>query len=123
VVAATLTGHIAGMQERMKAAELAQAQAESRAAEERKRRILAVGLAASLIALVALGVGGGTRVARDRAARAEAAAHDVTGAMHAASLLLSQARAAPKGELARWVEATQAVERARALLGRGEVNP
>jgi serine/threonine-protein kinase len=86
-VTAALTAHLAGVQERLKAAELAQAQAESRAAEECKRRVLAVGLAASLLAVVALGVGGGTWVARDRAARAEATTHEVTTAFHAASLL------------------------------------
>jgi eukaryotic-like serine/threonine-protein kinase len=116
VVTASLTAYLEGMQERLKTAELAQAQAQARAAEERKRRILAVGLAASLIAVVALGVGGGAWVARDRAARVEATAREVIGALHAASLLLNQARSAPKGELIRWVEATQAAERAKALL-------
>jgi hypothetical protein len=123
VVTATLTAHLAGMQQRLKAAELAQTKAESRAVEERKRRMLAVGLAASLIAVVALGVGGGTWVARDRAARVEATTREVTTALHAASRLLSQARTAPKGELVLWIEATQAAERAKTLLGRGEVEP
>ena len=44
----------------------------ARAAEERKRRTLVAGLAASLLALAALGGGGGIWVARDRAARVEA---------------------------------------------------
>ena len=46
----------------MKAAELARARAESRAAEERQRRLLAVGLAAAVVAVVALGAGGGAWV-------------------------------------------------------------
>ncbi len=48
VVVAALTAHLAGVQERLKAAELARARAESRADEERKRRLLVAGLAASL---------------------------------------------------------------------------
>jgi serine/threonine-protein kinase len=123
VVAARLTAHLAGMQERLKAAGLAQAQAEARAVEERKRRTLAVGLAAALVAVAALGVGGLTWVARDRAARVEALTREVAEATRSASLLLDRARAAPKGELALWSEATQAAERARYLLGRGEVHP
>ena len=74
VVVAALTAHLAGVQERLKAAELARARAESRAAEERKRRLLVAGLAASLLALAALGGGGGLWLTRQRAARAEAAA-------------------------------------------------
>jgi serine/threonine-protein kinase len=123
VVTATLTGHLAGVQERMKAAELARVRAESRAAEERKRRILAVGLAASLVVAVTLGVGGVTWVARDRAARSEATAREVTAAFHEASRLLDRARLDPKGELSRWAEATQAAEQARLLLVRSEVEP
>ena len=96
VVAATLTAHLAGVQVRLKAAELAQAKAESRATEEHKRRILTVGLAASLIAVVALGVGGGTWVARDRAARLEAAAREVTTAAARPPCYLGGARRPPR---------------------------
>src|SRR5438874_1729614 len=51
VVVAALSAHLAGVRERLKAAELARVRAESRAAGERKRRRLVVGLAASLLAL------------------------------------------------------------------------
>ena len=78
VVVAALTAHLAGVQERLKAAELARARAESRAAEERKRRLLVAGLAASLLALAALGGGGGLWLTRQRAARVEAADREAT---------------------------------------------
>src|SRR5207249_11638294 len=99
------------------------ARAGSRAAEERKRRLLVAGLAASLLALATLGAGGGAWLARQRAARAEATAREATTAMHEASLLVGRARAAPEGELTPWAEATQAARRAEALLSRPEVGP
>ncbi len=123
VVAVALTDHLVSVQERIKAAELAQAHAESRAAEERKRRILAVGLAASLIAVATLGVGGVAWVTHDRAARAEVTAREVTEALRSASLLLEKARTFPRGDLTRWTETTQAADRAVSLLGRGELAP
>jgi tetratricopeptide (TPR) repeat protein len=123
VVVAALTAHLAGVEERLCAAELARARAESRAAEERKRRLLVAGLAASLLALATLGAGGGVWVARQRAARVEAMAREATTALHKASLLLGRARAAPEGELTPWVVATQAAKQAEALLSRAEVGP
>jgi len=121
VVVATLTAHLAGVQERLKAAELARVRAESRAAEERKRRLLVAGLAASLLALATLGGGGGLWLAHQRAARAEAASREGRTALHEASLLLGRARAAPEGEMTPWAEATQAAKRAEAFLTRLEV--
>ena len=123
VVAAAMTAHLAGVQERLRAAELARARAESRAAEERKRRLLVAGLAASLLALMALGGGGGLWLTHQRASRAEASAREATEALHEASLLLGRARAAPEGEMTPWAEATQAARRAEALLTRPEVAP
>jgi serine/threonine-protein kinase len=123
VVVAALTAYLTGVQERLQAAELARVRAESRAAEERKRRMLAAGLAASLIALAALGGCGGIWLIRQRAARAEAVAREATASMHETSLLLVRARAAPEGEMTPWAEATQAARRAEALLKRPEVAP
>src|SRR5439155_6053019 len=62
VVLVALSAHLARVQERLRAAELAWARAESRAAGERKRRLLTAVLAASLLALTVLGVGGGVLV-------------------------------------------------------------
>src|SRR5205807_4062499 len=77
-VVAALSAHLAGVRERLKTAELAQARAESRAAGERKRRLLVVGLAASMFALATLGGGGGLWLAWQRAARLEAADREAT---------------------------------------------
>jgi tetratricopeptide (TPR) repeat protein len=123
VVAAALRAHLVGVQERLKATELARARAESRAAGERKRRRLVAGLAASLLALAALGGGGGLWLTWQRAARVKAADREATAALREATLLLGRARAAPEGELTPWAEATQAARRAEALLARPEVGP
>jgi Protein kinase domain len=123
VVAAALGAHLAGVRERLKAAELARARPESRAAEERKRRRLVAGLAAALLALAALAGGGGLWLAWQRAARLEAADREATAALGEASLLLGRARAAPEGQLAPWAEATQASRRAEGSLARPEVGP
>jgi serine/threonine-protein kinase len=123
VVVTALSAHLAGVRERLKAAELARARAESRAAEERNRRLLMAGLAASLLALAALGGGGGLWLSRQRAARVEATEREATEALHETSVLLGRARAAPEGSLAPWAEATQAARRAKALLAWSEVGP
>lgn len=120
-VAAALSAHLAGVQERLQVAELARVRAESRAAGERKRRLLVAGLAVALLALAALGGGGGLWLTWQRAARVEAADREATAALREASLLLGRARAAPEGELTPWAEATQASKRAEALLDRPEV--
>jgi serine/threonine protein kinase len=123
VVAATLSAHLVGVQERLKATELARARAESRAAGERKRRRLVAGLAVSLLTLAALIGGGGFWLAWQRAGRAEAAEREATTTLHEATILLGQARSASEGELTPWVEATQAAKRAEALLARPEIDP
>jgi serine/threonine-protein kinase len=55
VIAGRVTAYLAGVQERVKAAERQRAVAEATAVEERKRRKLQVGLAASLLILTTLG--------------------------------------------------------------------
>ncbi|MBS0263641.1 MAG: protein kinase, partial [Planctomycetes bacterium] len=122
-VVATLNTHLAGVAERLRAAELARARAESRAAEERKRRLLVVGLAASILALAALAGGGGLWLTHERATRAEAFTRETTAALQETSLLLGRARGAPEGEMTPWAEAAQAAIRAEALLSRDEIRP
>jgi serine/threonine-protein kinase len=122
VVAAALSAHLVGVQERLKATELARARAESRAAGERKRRRLVAGLAASLLALAAVLGGGGLWLSWQRAARVEAVDREATAALRDASLVLGRARAAPEVELTPWVEATQASRQAEAVLARPEVS-
>jgi hypothetical protein len=53
-VAEAVSAYRDGVQERLRAAELARAQAQARAVEERKRRRVQVGLAAALLGLAAL---------------------------------------------------------------------
>lgn len=81
VVVTVLNAHLAGVQERLRAAELARARAESTAAEERKRRLLVMGLAASILALAALTGSGGLWLTHERAARAEASSRQATEAI------------------------------------------
>ena len=57
-VATAVTAYLAGVQERLKEAEMARAAALVRAAEERKRRRLAVALAAAVLVLVVAGGSG-----------------------------------------------------------------
>jgi serine/threonine-protein kinase len=139
VVLAGLTAYLAGVQQRLHEAELAQAQAEARAAEEqarrvladelareaharaaeeRKRRILTAALAASVLATALVAGGGWALVARDRAARALRTAVEVDGALATAAELRERARSAPAYDPARWVQATEAVRRAELLLSR-----
>ncbi|WP_165227619.1 protein kinase domain-containing protein [Aquisphaera insulae] len=123
VVAARLTAHLAGTQERLRAAELAKARAELRAAEERKRRMLTVGLAASLVAVAALTLGGAAWMARERSRRIDAASRAVVAAAYEASTLLSRARSSPGPDLALWAQVARAVEQAESAAGGPDVRP
>jgi serine/threonine-protein kinase len=66
-VAARLAEYQAGVQQRLRQAEVGQARAEARAEGERARRRLAVGLAAAVLAVVALGGGSLLLVQRHQA--------------------------------------------------------
>ncbi len=114
-----LSDYQAGVQQRLKVAEVAKARAEGVAIEERKRRVLAIGLAVAVVLLAALVGGGWSWVARDRAARAEETNRVVNEALHAGALKLGQARSDP-GNAMLWVEAYEAASRARAVLPAGQ---
>jgi serine/threonine-protein kinase len=66
-VAAAMTAYLAGVQERLRRAELERAAAQAKAREERKRRRLALGLAAAVVSLVAVGGGAGAWLRQQRA--------------------------------------------------------
>ena len=119
-IVTALSAYQAGVQERLKIAEMAQARAEATAIEERKRRVLAIGLAVAVLLIAALVGGGWSWVARDRAARAAETNRVVNAALHAAALKLAEARSDP-GNPMLWVEAFEAASRARALLPRRPV--
>jgi serine/threonine-protein kinase len=107
-VAAALTAHLAGVQERLRRAELDRAAAQARAAEERKRRRVQLALAAAVLFVVAIGGGGAWWVQQERAARQQAAAGAVKFALEKAAGLCQQAH---------WREAAAVLEQARQVVG------
>jgi eukaryotic-like serine/threonine-protein kinase len=113
VVAGRVSAYLAGVQERVRQAELARAQADARAEEERKRRKLALALAAAVVALMAVGGGGAAAYFRQR----EAEAARLSVALHDVEMLRDQARLDPMGDPDRWRAALVAAERATDLLG------
>jgi eukaryotic-like serine/threonine-protein kinase len=107
-----ITAYLAGVQERLRAAEIERARAEARAAEERRRRRLQLGLAASLLALVSLGCLAFTYELHRRQARAARADR----LLAAATVLRDQARA-QREDVARWVRAREALDQIGEELG------
>ncbi len=128
-----LTAYLAGVQERLRTAELARVEAQARAEEEAKRRILAdalarkaeahaveerrrrrlqVGLAASVLALTTVGGLAITAYLHQRQARAA----QVELALNETTLLHNQALKAPE-DLSRWHAAGEAIKRVEVALG------
>ncbi len=128
-----LTAYLAGVQKRLRTAELAQVEAQARAeeeakrrtladalakeaqahaAEERRRRRLQVGLAASVVALTIVGGLATSAYLHQRQARAAA----VELALNETTLLHDQARQAPE-DLGRWQAAQEAIKRVEVALG------
>jgi serine/threonine-protein kinase len=132
-VTGRLAAYMTGVQERLRASELARVEAQARAeeetkqrvltdalareaqahaAEERRRRRLQVGLAAAVLALTTVGGLSTTAYLHQRQARA--AQVDLT--LNEATLLRDQARAAAD-DLARWQAAREASRRVEVALG------
>ncbi len=128
-----LTAYLAGVQHRLQTAELARVEALARAEEEAKRRILAdalvqkaqahaveegrrrrlqVGLAASVLALTAVGGLATTSYLQERQARRA----QVELALNEATLLHNQALKSPD-DLNRWQAAGEAIKRVEVALG------
>ncbi len=124
-VSARITAYLAGVQDRLRRAELDRVEAQARAEEagkrvkvERDRRRLTVALAASVLALSTVGGASISYYYQQRAARAAA----VERVLGAARTLRDQARDQPD-DAARWQVAVAAVEQAEgALGGDGEAN-
>ena len=111
-VGARILAHLIGVQERLRAAERERAVAEARAAEERERRKLQLGLAASILALVDPRRTGAAYELQRRHVRETRAAR----LLAAATALLDQARQRPE-ETAGWGEALAAVQRVEEASG------
>jgi tetratricopeptide (TPR) repeat protein len=115
VVAARMTAYQLGVQERLRQAELAQAQAQVKAAEERKRRRVQRVLAAVVVVLL-LGGGGAFWWLQQQRQAADAAAQQ---AMAKARLLLDQAKASSLLDVARFQEALSEAQKAEQLAQTG----
>jgi serine/threonine-protein kinase len=121
VVAGRLSVYLAGVQERLRQAELARVEAQARAEEERKRRKLQVGLAASLLGLVVLGGGGGLYLQRQRAIRREATALSVQKRLDEVAGLRGKAETTPDA-VAGWDLALAELKGAEDVLRHGELD-
>jgi hypothetical protein len=112
-VAEAIAAHLAGVEERLREAELQRAQAEVQAREERKRRKLVAGLAAALLLLLTGGSSAAWWWQQQRAER-QAEADRQRLAFEAD---LDQIAAVRRRE--RWAEARAVLERARQRIGAG----
>jgi eukaryotic-like serine/threonine-protein kinase len=119
-VAVEITAYLRGVQERLKQAELARVEAQARSAQEKTRRRLAVGLAATIVVLMAtLGGGWSWRESerQRRATRVDLALSDV-------KVLKSEAESVAAGDdPARWASAVEAARRAAQVLDDARDDP
>jgi tetratricopeptide (TPR) repeat protein len=114
-VADGLSGYLNGVQEKLRMAELAEAEARAKAAEEAKRRRLTLALAASVLVAMSLAGGGGLWYQQQVAAQREEAARreaELREAVRAALDKVTDLR-----QSARWSEARAVLEQVRQRLG------
>jgi tetratricopeptide (TPR) repeat protein/tRNA A-37 threonylcarbamoyl transferase component Bud32 len=133
VVTERLANYLAGVQERLHAAELAHAAevaraeeavrtaeaAEARSRAERRARRLTAALAASAVLMTVAGAGGWAWTRQQRAARGLATAREVDAALREATISWGRAKAAPVGDLQAWGQAVAAAKRAESILSLG----
>ncbi len=126
VVAGRMTAYLAGVQERLREAELSRAaesaravEAEAKAAAEWRARRLTAALAATVILAGLLGGSYWRWTEVQRIERAREASWRVNLALHAATRLRGQAQGAAVGDLGPWELAAVAAEKARDLLQPG----
>ncbi len=113
-VAGRITAYLAGVQEKLRAAERDRAVAEATAVAERRRRKLQAGLAVAVLALTAVGGLSTNYYLRQRQARAATVAR----ILGEARILGDQARAHPD-DPARWEVTLAAIQRVEDALGGG----
>ncbi len=126
VVAERVTAYLAGVQDRLRAAELSRAtesarahEAEVKAAAERQARRLTAALAATVLVAGTL-VGAGWRwIELQRLERVQVASARVNAALQGAIRLRGLAQGAAVGDMGAWELAFGAAEKARALLEPG----
>ena len=126
VVAGRMNAYLAGVQERLREAELSRAaesaraqEAEAKASAERQVRRLTVALAATVIFAGVLGAAGWRWEDLRRRERVREASARVNDALQAAILRRGVAQAAAVGDMAPWALALGAAEKARDLLEPG----
>jgi serine/threonine-protein kinase len=126
-VVGRVTRYLTGVQDRLRSAELARVEAQTRAEEaearatiERSRRRLTVALTASFLITASVLGGGWGYLAQQRAARLAASTRAVTDALAEMERLRDQAQSATPGDLTLWLGAVSAAKRARGLLAQGE---
>jgi serine/threonine-protein kinase len=122
-VADDLTAYLEGVQARLRQAELAEAEATARAAEEIKRRRLTVVLASTVLLALMLGGGAWLWIRADRDARVARLMRDVNEALNKATALREQAKAALAGSASLFAQAREHAQRALALVQSGPVDP
>jgi eukaryotic-like serine/threonine-protein kinase len=116
-VADALTNHLEGVQDRLRQAELAEAEAKARALEAAKRRRLTRVLQSTMLLAVALGTGGWLWVRGERQARRIALTRDVNEALTKATASRERAKAATTMESAAlFAQAREQTQRALALV-------
>ncbi|MHC5114348.1 MAG: serine/threonine-protein kinase [Planctomycetota bacterium] len=97
-VAQALTEHLASVERRARDAEIAAAEAATRAQQERRARRLVIALAGAILLALVIGAGALFGFERERAARAV----EVAAALESASVLFGEAKAAPVGDDRAW---------------------
>jgi eukaryotic-like serine/threonine-protein kinase len=137
VVADRVRSHLAGIQTRLRAAELARAaeaaraeealrtaaEADARALAERRSRRLTMALAASVVALITLGGGGFAWLEHHRARQFSATVIAVNDALGKADRLRVEALADPSDQPVQWGEALAEGRRASDLIRQSDVGP
>jgi serine/threonine-protein kinase len=118
-VAQRMSAYLAGVQERLRAAELERVEAQARAAAERRQRRLQVGLATSLLGLVALASGGGLYQMQQRARQRQHTSEGVNTVLDRVAGLRSQALVAPEGDSSGWDRALSELQVADDVLRQG----
>ena len=126
VVAERMTAYLAGVQERLREAELSRAaesaraqEAEAKASAERRARRLTAALAATVLLAGVLGGAGWRWVELQRLERVREASGRVNVALQDATRLRGLAQGAAVGDLGPWELAAVAAEKARDLLEPG----